>query len=83
MSEIIVDDYFRRNLLSLAPGGCTLSIEYSDKNTYTYDKVKNPVAYINQTFRNNGRPISKIYVEKTLVYDFEKEINPWNFNINK
>jgi hypothetical protein len=48
MGKILkVGDKYRTNNLSLIEGGSTVEIHLTDGKILVYDKVKNPVAYIN------------------------------------
>ena len=48
MGKILkVGDEYRTNNLSLIEGGSTVEIHLTDGKILVYDKVKNPVAYIN------------------------------------
>lgn len=49
MAKVVkVGDQYRTNNLSLIEGGSTVEIHLSDGKKLVYDKVKNPVAYINK-----------------------------------
>ncbi len=47
---IHVSDQFRKNNLSLTPGGSEVSITFKDGKTLVYDKIKNPRAYVQSLF---------------------------------
>lgn len=63
---IQVTDQFRKNDLSLTPGGAVVEVTYSSGKTLSYDKIKNPTKYI-QSLANdstivlvkvNGKPFN-------------------------
>jgi hypothetical protein len=41
-----VSDEFRKNILSIMPGGCTLEVTMLDGKVRSYDKIKDFGAYI-------------------------------------
>lgn len=43
---INVSDKFRKNPLSLVPGGSKVTVEKSNGVKLVYDKIKDPIAYI-------------------------------------
>jgi hypothetical protein len=45
---IKVEDEFRKNELSVEPGGTEITVVYRTGNTVIYDKVKNINAYCNK-----------------------------------
>ena len=45
MSKIKVEDDYRKNELSLEPGGIELTVVYKDGSRRVYDKIKNIKAY--------------------------------------
>ncbi len=47
-----VSDKYRKNRLSLIPGGYTVVVEYITGRRFEYDKVKDPDAYIKKLKRN-------------------------------
>jgi len=47
MSNLRVTDQYRRNTLSVKPGGSNVVVSYTNGTVYIYDKIKNPSAYIN------------------------------------
>ncbi len=49
-----VKDEYRKNNLSLEPGGCEVYVVYLDE-TRVYDKVKNPVAFANGVIKKCKR----------------------------
>lgn len=59
--QMIVEDRYRKNSLSLKPGGSVVTIEYTDGSKVSYDKVKNPTAYINLITK--GKSITQILVD--------------------
>lgn len=54
---IQVKDQFRKNDLSLTPGGAIVEVTYSSGKTLSYDKIKNPKKYI-QSLANDGTIVS-------------------------
>jgi hypothetical protein len=69
-----VEDQYRTNPLSLKPGGCTLTITYSDGKVFIYDKVKNAVSYIRALDKNHEHgTITEILIDgKKVTFDFLK-----------
>jgi hypothetical protein len=68
MKEIKVKDEHRTNELSLRPGGSEVTVKYGDGRVLTYDKIKNPEAYVN---RLSKLDISEILVNGTKVWPDE------------
>jgi hypothetical protein len=61
MGKILkVGDKYRTNNLSLIEGGSTVEIHLTDGRILVYDKVKNPIAYINMIRKKSD-------VEKAFV----------------
>lgn len=58
-----VKDEFRKNDLSLTPGGSTVSVKYSDGKTFEYDKVKNPHAYCKSLLKKATKKITEIRID--------------------
>lgn len=54
---IQVTDQFRKNDLSLTPGGAIVEVTYSSGKTLSYDKIKNPKKYI-QSLANDSTIVS-------------------------
>lgn len=54
---IQVTDQFRKNDLSLTPGGAVVEVTYSSGKTLSYDKIKNPKKYI-QSLANDSTIVS-------------------------
>jgi len=52
--SLIVDDSFRTNKLSLKPGGYDVTIIYANNKRLTYNKIKDPIAYINKIIKNSN-----------------------------
>ena len=59
--SILVHDRFRTNELSVQPGGSTVTVEYADGSNRSYNKVKNPRAYINSIIKDET--ISSVKVD--------------------
>jgi hypothetical protein len=57
---IIVHERFRKNYLSLKPGGYSVTVVYSTGTQRIYNNVKNPKAYINSIAKDET-------IVKTLV----------------
>jgi hypothetical protein len=49
---LIVGDQYRKNPLSLVPGGCSVMVEFKDGNVLIYDNIKSPYAYIQKLMKN-------------------------------
>ena len=71
MSGYYVSDEFRTNGLSLTPGGSTVTVELSNGETKTYDKVKNWKAYVNAILDKNPNVIN-VHVDAKLVWSKNK-----------
>lgn len=56
-----VADEFRKNRLSLTPGGSTVEITYVNGQTLVYDKIKNPKKYIQSL--NDHKTIVSVKVD--------------------
>lgn len=56
-----VSDEFRKNHLSLTPGGSTVEITYVNGQTLVYDKIKNPKKYIQSL--NSRKTIVSVKVD--------------------
>jgi hypothetical protein len=57
---IIVHERFRTNVLSLKPGGYSVTVVYSNGTQRVYNNVKNPSAYVNSIVKDES-------IVKTLV----------------
>lgn len=70
MKSIIVKDKYRKNPLSLEPGGSSVTVTFSDGFSQTYDKVKFPNAFIRKINESNERkfPIVSIFVDGKRVH---------------
>jgi hypothetical protein len=66
MSGFYVSDEFRKNTLSVTPGGSTVTIYYGD-DFKIYDKIKNPKAYI-QSVLGKDFNITSVEVDGTLFW---------------
>ncbi|NBO36010.1 hypothetical protein EBU91_00460 [bacterium] len=70
MTEHRVADEYRRNSLSLKPGGDELTIYLTNGQILTYDKIKNYSRYIESlTFKDD---IKRIDLNGELLYDLTK-----------
>ena len=68
MSMLEVGDRFRKNPLSKKPGGVTVILEFKPDSSglikkHSYDKVKNPTAFINSAMSKN-QDISRGWIKK-------------------
>lgn len=54
--HIYVKDKYRKNPLSLIPGGHEVTIIYANGFSQTYDKVKSPKAFISKISNDPKRP---------------------------
>ena len=63
--SIVVKDKYRKNPLSLEPGGSSVTVTFSDGFSQTYDKVKFPNAFVRKINESNkrGKPIISIVVD--------------------
>jgi hypothetical protein len=70
MKEHKVSDEFRKNSLSLKPGGDELTIHLKNGKILTYDKIKNYSRYIQSlSFKED---ISRIDLNGEILYEFVK-----------
>jgi hypothetical protein len=83
MGDLHIEDKYRKNPLSLKPGGYTVAVTFQNGKRYLYDKIKRPNVYIrniSQKSTANGSIVS-ISVEGNLVWDISQGGEPWNFHI--
>jgi hypothetical protein len=68
--HIYVKDKYRKNPLSLEPGGHNVTVTYSDGFSQTYDKVKYPTAFIKKINESNerGKPIISVVVDGNRIH---------------
>ena len=68
--SIVVKDKYRKNPLSLEPGGSSVTVTFSDGFSQTYDKVKFPNAFVRKINESNERrfPIVSIVVNGQRVH---------------
>ena len=64
--KIKVSDGHRKNGLSLTPGGSTVTVVHSNGKELSYDKIKNPSAYIKRLISDDT--ITFIYVDGEKVW---------------
>ena len=57
-----VADRFRKNKLSLKPGGVTVVVEYTDGRRLSYDRIKYPESYIRK-LKHNKTNIKDVYIK--------------------
>jgi len=50
-NELLVQDYYRKNPLSLQYGGVKVAVSYLF-SSFRYDKVKDPILYLHKMFVN-------------------------------
>jgi hypothetical protein len=74
MKGIKVHDQYRKNPLSLEPGGVDVSVVMRDGFRLVYDKVKNPAKYIGKL--HNRESIISIEIDGQVVWD---ETDPEKF----
>lgn len=63
---LVVADQFRKNELSLKPGGSSVSVIYSDGSQKVYTKVKNPKAYVSSITKDVN--IVKVLVDGDIFW---------------
>lgn len=63
---MLVKDEFRKNDLSLAPGGSVVTVIMADGKKYSYDKVKNVNAY-SEKMKKDAR-VMEIWVGEELKW---------------
>ena len=61
-----VKDQYRTNLLSKQEGGDVIEVLQKDGRVLTYDKIKNPDAYIRKMNKEN---LVKIFLNANLVWE--------------
>lgn len=66
MAHRVNDDY-RKNDLSLIPGGTSLTIHHRDGRKLTYDKIKNVQAYAKKAMQDHT--VTQIWQEGTLIWE--------------
>jgi hypothetical protein len=64
--NIKVNQEFRKNALSLKPGGSTVTVVYDNNIELEYNNIKNPQAYIN-TIAKTDKSIIGIKINGRLV----------------
>jgi hypothetical protein len=64
--NIKVNQEFRKNALSLKPGGSTVTVMYDNNIELEYNNIKNPQAYIN-TITKSNKTIIGIKINGQLV----------------
>ena len=64
--NIKVTQEFRKNALSLKPGGSTVTVMYDNNIELEYNNIKNPQAYIN-TIAKTDKSIIGIKINGQLV----------------
>ena len=64
--NIKVTQEFRKNALSLKPGGSTVTVMYDNNIELEYNNIKNPQAYIN-TIAKTDKSIIGIKINGRLV----------------
>lgn len=64
--NIKVNQEFRKNALSLKPGGSTVTVVYDNNIELEYNNIKNPQAYIN-TIAKTDKSIIGIKINGQLV----------------
>jgi hypothetical protein len=64
--NIKVNQEFRKNALSLKPGGSTVTVMYDNNIELEYNNIKNPQAYIN-TITKTDKSIIGIKINGQLV----------------
>jgi hypothetical protein len=62
-----VGDQFRKNKLSLAPGGSTITVILKSGKVLEYDKVKNVEAYCNHLVKSGN--IKTIKVGNEIIWN--------------
>ncbi|CAB4159496.1 hypothetical protein UFOVP699_232 [uncultured Caudovirales phage] len=68
-----VDDNYRRNELSLEPGGVEVKIIYKNGTERIYDKVKNVKAYTSRAMRDST--VSEVWHGENLLFSRKQESN--------
>lgn len=77
-----VKDEYRKNQLSLEPGGHEVTVVHQGGQTFIYDKVKRPGAYIkgiSVASQSKNGPIIKILIDGEETWnERHDEKEPWN-----
>jgi hypothetical protein len=60
MKPFEIKDQYRRNKLSLTPGGCSVMVTFTNGSSRTYDKVKDYNAFSKAIKKNNPNGIHAI-----------------------
>jgi hypothetical protein len=69
--KIYVADEYRKNKLSLEPGGSEVTVVLGDGTRLVYDKIKDPYRYVLHIHRL-GKDIREVYVNgQPFDVDFE------------
>lgn len=68
--ELKVTDNFRTNPESLLPGGSIVEVHQTDGLILSYDKIKNPNAYISKIVKTQS--ILKVMVDGKLYWENQK-----------
>lgn len=81
MSDLHVDDKYRKNSLSLEAGGSLVAITYENGKRFLYDKIKSPKKYIKMisTRDSSNGLMTLIEVDGKRVWDRFRGGNPWEF----
>lgn len=70
-----VSDEYRKNHLSLKPGGSIVSVTFSNGSVREYDKVKFPQSYVGQI--EGKENITQILVDSKLVWTNKETKKFW------
>lgn len=63
---MLVQDKFRKNELSLIPGGSVITVVHSKGNRVTYDKIKNIDAYCKYLKKDPN--VTEIWIGGSLIW---------------
>ena len=79
--SVKVKDQYRKNPLSVEPGGHEVTVVHEGGKTFIYDKIKSPGSYIkgisSVTQSKNG-PIIRILINGEVAWDVRHdETEPW------
>lgn len=59
---------FRKHPLSFMKGGCIIIVTMINGESFIYDKIKYPKAYIDEMLRVSSRKIINVYVDNDLTW---------------
>ena len=61
-----VQTKFRKHILSFIPGGCVIILTHKNGESFIYDKIKYPKAYLEKALKNPS--IKTAYLNNEIVW---------------